>query len=115
MSSVEEYFWRLGDWSLAFLLETWRKPTWHASAAALEVPYKLDSILRFEVPKPRMLYVKNWDPDHFEQAEYLLAEMMGPLLRAGDRQQRAMAKRGDVALHWYLRCDRPVRRDRFEQ
>lgn len=107
MAQVEEYHWRLGDWSLGFMLETWGDPLWHGSAAVLDVPYKTDPTLRLEVPKPQPLFIDDWDADHFAQARFLLAEMFGPIIRPGDNSQRAQEALGALAMHWYVRHDYP--------
>ena len=49
-----------------------------------------------------MLALRSWERIHFEQARYILAECLGPLLRPGDSHQQAKETRGTVSLHWEL-------------
>jgi hypothetical protein len=109
MSGVEEYGWKLGPWSLRLVLEIWNKPYWwHASAAILEevgretVPFDRGPLAgsKAEVPQDALLAVSSWHPEHFEQARYIMAEMLGPELKAGDKFQSAEERRGLWALHW---------------
>lgn len=102
MATLDDYHWILGDWSLSFLLETWAKPVWHGSVAVLDVPYKVNTIIRVDLPAPQPLWTKDWDEDHFKQARFLLAEMFGPILRPGDKSQHATDTVGPMALHWHV-------------
>lgn len=114
MSGVEEYGFRLGPWSLRLLLEIWAKSYWwHASAACIHqvgyetVPFDSGPLAgsRVEVPQDALIAVQSWEPEHFEQARYLMAEMVGPYLKAGDKFQPAEERRGLWALHWKIKYE----------
>ena len=111
MGMVEEYRWRLGPWAVCFMLETWKRPTWHGSAAILEeiaqqtvVPSKWGSAL-VEIPQDALLATASWVPEHYEQARFILAEVFGPILRPGDDQQEALETVGLWGLHWHLKYE----------
>jgi hypothetical protein len=116
MSGVEEYGFRLGPWSLRLVLEIWYKPYfWHASAACFEqigfetVPFEAGPMAgaKVEVPQDALIAVSSWEPEHFEQARYIMAEMVGPYLTPGDKFQPAEERKGLWALHWRIRYDGP--------
>ena len=52
------------------------------------------------VPKPRILFTRDWDRDHKAQARFLLAEMFGPILKPGDKYQQADETLDDLEMHW---------------
>lgn len=113
MASVEEYGWRLGPWTVRFMLETWKKPVWHGSAAVIEqvgyqtvVPSKWGSEL-IEIPQDALLATKSWEPEHFQQARYILAEVFGPILRPGDKTQEALETLALWAMHWHVPYEGP--------
>jgi hypothetical protein len=117
MSSVDEYGWTLGPWSLRLVLEIWQKPfMWHASAAIVEqIGYEsvtLNSRQKVELPQDALLSVSAWVPEHYEQARFVLAEMLGPALRPNDDSQRAEEYLGLWAMHHRVKYegDRPWRK-----
>ena len=127
MSGVEEYHWRVGPWGLGFMLETWERkpleddplppgPLWHGDVMIREeTDYRtIDVHRRIEVPQFHLLSIQEWEPTHYEQAKFLLAEMFGPILRSGDQHQGALQILGSTAMHWYVRHEGPVRSGRFE-
>lgn len=116
MSGVEEYGTKIGPWSLRLLLETWTKPYWwHASAACFHqvgyetVPFDLGPLAgaRVEVPQDALIAVQSWEPEHYEQARYIMAQLLGPYLKPGDKFQPAEERRGLWALHWKVRFEGP--------
>ncbi len=116
MSSVDEYGFRIGPWSLRLILEIWQKPyMWHSSAAIFEhIGYETMAISegmyrggKVEVPQDALLAVKSWVPEHFEQARYLMAEALGPELKAGDKFQVAEEHQGLWCLHWRIKYQEP--------
>ncbi len=118
MSSVDEYGFKIGPWSLRLVLEIWRKPyIWHSSAAIFEqIGYESVNIdkgfyagSKVEVPQDALLAVTSWVPEHFEQARYLMAEALGPELKAGDKFQAAEEHQGLWALHWNVKYQGPER------
>lgn len=60
-----------------------------------------------EIPQDALLAVKSWHPEHFEQARFLMAEMLGPYLTSGDKHQPAEEHEGLWALHHRVRYDGP--------
>lgn len=116
MSSVQEYGFKIGPWSLRLVLEIWKRPyLWHASAAIVEhVSYETIAVdegiykgLKVEVPQDALLAVSSWVDEHFQQARFLMAEMMGEYLRPGDKHQPAEEHVGLWALHWRIPFDGP--------
>ena len=106
MAFVEDYRWQMGPWALAFMLETWGKePVWHGSAAVVELVghTTVDHKLRMEVPQEALLATTSWDPEHFRQARYILAEVFGPILRPGDKHQPALETKALWALHHHVK------------
>ena len=97
MMMCEEYARQLGPWYTIFALETFlKKPCWVGSASILEqvgerrivIP---DGPLKggfYDAPKDEYLTIAQWEPEHFEQARFLLAELFGELIRPGDDSQR---------------------------
>jgi hypothetical protein len=116
MSGVEEYGWTIGPWSVRLVLEVWKKPyLWHASAAIIEhIGYETvtvnDGLYRgshLEVPQDALLSIASWHLEHHEQSRFLMAEMLGEYLKAGDKHQPAEERDGLWCKHWRLRYDGP--------
>jgi hypothetical protein len=116
MVLIDEYRWKMGPWHLMFMLETWnkRRQVWHGSAAVLElightpvedVPEQRDLKYKLEVPQEAWLATCSWEPEHFEQARYILAEVFGPILRPGDDHQQALETTGLWSLHHHLKYE----------
>lgn len=108
MSSVDEFGWKLGPWSLRLVLEIWQKPfLWHASAAIFEhIAYETVTIdqglykgAKVEVPQDALLALSSWHEEHHEQARFVLNEILGPILRPGDKHQPAEEFDGLWAKH----------------
>ena len=110
MSSVEEYGWTLGPWSLRLVLEIWQKPyMWHASVACVEEisleTIKMENGGTFDVPQDALLARQSWHPEHVEQADFILNEMLGDLIRANDNSQQVLVYDGLWARHHKLKYE----------
>lgn len=107
MGTVQEFHWRLGPWSLMFMLEVWKKPYhWHGSAAIMEqIGYETVTGtlgMKYEVPQDALLATKEWIDEHYEQARFILGEVFGDILRPGDKHQPATEYIGLTAMHWLV-------------
>ena len=98
MIMCEDYYWKIGPWSVGLVLWIWQKPfMWDASATIAEhIGYETVAMdqgmykgAKVEVPQDAMLAVSSWHPEHHEQARFLLNEILGPILRPGDKLQQA--------------------------
>lgn len=122
MSTVEDYGWKLGPWSLRLVLEVWKSRrnelgnyVWHGSVACIDqIGYETVTInegmhkgTKFEIPQDALLAVKSWEPEHFQQARYILAEMFGPILRPGDDHQQAVETLGLFTMQWRVKYEGP--------
>jgi hypothetical protein len=110
MLMVEEYGWKLGPWSLRLVLEIWQKPYfWHASAACFE-QIAFETVTgpngeRFEVPQDALLKRDSWEPEHVEQADFILNEILGEFTRADDNSQQILIFDGLWARHMKLKFE----------
>ncbi len=109
MGSVEEYGWKLGPWSLRLVLEIWKRPyMWHGSAACIEhIGYETVTAdegmykgAKFEIPQDALLATRSWEPEHLQQARYILGELFGSILTPGDKHQLVQETLGLWAMHW---------------
>lgn len=111
MGTVEEYQWFMGPWHLTFMLETWTKrPMWHGSAACIvQVGTRTVKMGKFKVEEPRddFLDIRRWEPEHYEQARFILAEVFGPIIRPNDDNQRVQERTGAWGLHHYVLYEGP--------
>lgn len=110
MSSIEEYGFRLGPWSLRLVLEIWKKPyLWHASAACIHhIGYETFHGERgetFEIPKDELIERAKWLPEHVEQADFLLNGIIGDLIRAEDNSQQVSIYDALYARHLTLKYE----------
>lgn len=108
MIGVEEYRFILGPWRLCMLLEIWQKPyLWHTTACCVHQVGFQTVGLKLEVPEDRLIGIREWLPEHFEQARFLMAHMLGPYLRSGDKFQQVQESQDPIELHWRLRYEGP--------
>lgn len=116
MIMVEEYQRRLGPWRTIFCLETYLpRPCWTGSASILEQVAERRIVIPsgrlkggyFDAPDDDYLMVKQWEPQHFEQARFLLAELFGELIRPGDNNQRCEESQSDHLLVWRVPFEGP--------
>lgn len=114
MITCEEYQWKLGPWHLCLTLNIWKKPfVWNASAAIFEqIAYETVTVndgphkgLKMEVPQDALLAMSSWVEEHHQQARYILNEMLGPVLRPGDKQQQAVEYDGLFAKQVLVRYE----------
>lgn len=109
MENCEEYRWKLGPWSLNLTLGIYRKPyLWHASAAIFEqVAYETVPTERgnIEVPQDALLSRTSWHKEHVEQADFILNEILGDLIRANDNSQQVLIYDGLWCRHLMLKYD----------
>ena len=109
MSSIEEYGWKLGPWSLRLVLEIWKKPyMWHGSAAVIEhIGYEMvdTNVGKIGVPQDALLSRTSWHPEHEQQADFLLNGMFGGLIRANDKSQQILVFDGLWGRHIKFRYE----------
>ena len=116
MILCQEYARYLGPWRIIFCLQTFMpKPSWMGSASIVEhvadkrivIPDGKYKGGYFDAPDDEYLPLKQWEKEHFEQAEFLLAEMFGELIRPGDNSQRCDRAELDHVLLWAVPYEGP--------
>lgn len=105
MKFVEDYRRKIGPWIITFYLKIWDdKPMWVGKANVIEqVGWRTeegDMGVKFEVPQDGFLMLESWEPEHFDQARYILSSVFGPILRPGDEHQPAAETKGPFCLWW---------------
>src|ERR1051326_3943516 len=85
-----KYGFKFGPWHLWLTVDAYTpKKMWHASCACLdqvgEVPVQFPGGLIAYVPQDALLSVQTWDEEHKKQADFLLGELLGPVITEADQ------------------------------